>query len=70
MGETAVNHRSGGRRDLLFRVAGLLYVALLALMIAGCGLALAFGSYRLSMFFFFAAAALLALMRIIILLAR
>ncbi len=52
-------------RDLLIRIAGLLYIVLLAIMTAACGLALAFGSYRLSMFFFFAVLAMLIFSKIL-----
>ena len=41
-------------RDLLFRLAGLFCVCLIAIILMGCGLALAFGNYQLSMIFFFA----------------
>lgn len=58
------------RRDLLVRLAGLLYIGLLAATTAACGLALAFGSYRLSIFFFFAAVAVLALAKLLTLLMR
>lgn len=58
------------RRDLLIRLAGLLSIGLLAAIIAACGLALAFGSYRLSMFLFFAAVALLALIKLVTLIIR
>lgn len=54
------------RRSLLIRLAGLLYIGLLATIIAACGLALAFGSYRLSMFLFFIAIAMLALIKLVI----
>ncbi len=58
------------RRNLLIRVAGLLYIGLLALVTGACGLALAFGNYRLSMFFFFAAVALLVLAKVLALVLR
>jgi len=53
-------------RNLLVRIAGLLYIGLLAIMTVACGLALAFGSYRLSMFFFFAVLAMLIFSKILL----
>ena len=44
------NKRQGN--DWLFRIGGLLYIALIGLAIMGCGLAMAFGKYRLSTILF------------------
>jgi len=55
------------RRSLLIRLGGLLYIGLLAAIIGACGLALAFGSYRLSMYLFFTAVAMLVLIKLLIL---
>ena len=37
---------------MLFRIGGLLFIALIGLLMMGCGLALALGHHRLSMIFF------------------
>ena len=47
-------------KDLFFRIAGLLGVGVIGALLMGCGLALAFGSYRLSMIFFFIVLGMLA----------
>lgn len=52
-------------RNLLVRIAALSYIGLLAMMTAACGLALAFGSYRLSMFLFVGVAVLLILAKLL-----
>ena len=51
-------------RDLLFRIAGLLCVGVIGLLVMGCGLALAFGRYRLSTILFFIVAVLLVLIKV------
>ena len=45
-------NKENHNRDLLFRIGGLLFIALIGLAIMGCGLALAFNNYRLSMILF------------------
>lgn len=65
-----MKQKSEQRRDLLIRLAGLLYVGLLAALMAACGLTLAFGRYYLSIFFFFAAAAMLAFIKVLQLIIR
>jgi len=52
-------------RDLLFRIGGLLFIAMIGLAIMGCGLALAFGNYRLSTILFFAVVALLVAVKVV-----
>ena len=52
-------------RDLLFRIGGLLFIALIGLAIMGCGLALAFGSYRLSTILFFGVITMLVLIKLV-----
>ena len=47
-----VMNKKNHNRDVLFRIAGLLYIALIGLAIMGCGLAMAFGKYRLSTILF------------------
>jgi hypothetical protein len=50
-------------RDLLYRLAGLICVGLIGGVLMGCGLALAFGSYRLSMILFFIVVLLLVVFK-------
>lgn len=52
-------------RDWLFRVGGLLYVCLLGIILMGCGLALAFGNYRLSTILFGLVVALLVVIKVV-----
>ncbi len=59
MGEEKYN------RDLLFRIAGLLGVGLIGLIVMVCGLALAFGSYRLSTFLFVPVVVLLVMIKVV-----
>ena len=53
------------RNNLLVRIAGLLCVGLIGMMIVGCGLALAFGDYRLSMVLFFIVVAMLVFIKLV-----
>ena len=63
-------HRTMGEenhnRDVLFRIAGLLYIALIGLAIMGCGLALAFGNHRLSTFLFALVVVLLVMIKAVV----
>ena len=52
-------------RELLFRVGGLLLIALIGLAVMGCGLALAFGNYRLSTILFFGVITMLVLIKLV-----
>jgi len=52
-------------RELFFRVGGLLFIALIGLAIMGCGLALAFGYYRLSTILFFGVITILVLIKLV-----
>lgn len=54
------------KKDVLFRIAGLLGVGLIGLLVMGCGLALAFGNYRLSAVLFFVVIGMLACSKLII----
>ena len=54
------------KNDVLFRIAGLLGVGLIGLLVMGCGLALAFGNYRLSAVLFFVVIGMLACSKLII----
>ena len=51
--------------DLLFRIGGLLFIALIGFAIMGCGLALAFGNYRLSTILFFGVITILVLIKLV-----
>jgi hypothetical protein len=51
--------------DLLFRIAGLLCVGLIGLLVMVCGLALAFGNFRLSTILFFIVVALLVVLKVV-----
>ena len=51
--------------DLLFRIAGLLCIGLTGLLVMVCGLALAFGNYRLSTILFFIVVALLVVFKVV-----
>ena len=53
------------KNDLFFRIAGLIGVGLIGLLVMGCGLALAFGSYRLSAVLFFMVIGMLACIKLI-----
>ena len=54
------------KNDLLFRLAGLLGVGLIGVLVMGCGLALAFGNYRLSGVLFFVVIGMLACAQFVI----
>ena len=54
------------KNDVLFRIAGLLGVGMIGLLVMGCGLALAFGNYRLSAVLFFVVIGMLACSKLII----
>ena len=58
-------NKDNHNRDLLFRIGGLLFIALIGLATMGCGLAIAFGNYRLSMILFFAVVALLVAVKVV-----
>ena len=51
---------------MLFRIGGLLFIALIGLAIMGCGLALAFGNHRLSTFLFVLVVVLLVVIKVAI----
>lgn len=53
------------RINLLVRIAGLLCIGLIGMMLVGCGLALAFGDYRLSMVLFFIVVAMLVFIKLV-----
>ena len=53
------------KNDLFFRIAGLLGIGLIGALVMGCGLALAFGSYRLSAVLFFVVIGMLACIKLI-----
>ena len=53
------------KNDLLFRLAGLLGVGLIGVLVMGCGLALAFGSYQLSTILFFGVITMLVLIKLV-----
>lgn len=61
-----VMNKENHNRDVLFRIAGLLYIAMIGLATMGCGLALAFGNYRLSAVLFFVVIGMLACSKLII----
>lgn len=48
-----------------YRIAGLLCVAVIGALLMGCGLALAFGKYRLSSILFFLVVILLVAIKIV-----
>lgn len=54
------------RNDLMTRVGGLAIIAVIGLLVAACGLSMAFGQYRLSGVFFFITAALLLLVKLVV----
>ena len=58
-------NKDNHNRDLLFRIGGLLFIALIGLAIMGCGLALAFGHYRLSTILFFGVITILVLIKLV-----
>ena len=60
-----VMNKKDHNRELLFRVGGLLFIAMIGLAIMGCGLALAFGSYRLSTILFFGVIIMLVLIKLV-----
>ena len=60
-----VMNKENNNRELLFGIGGLLFIALIGLAIMGCGLALAFGSYRLSTILFFGVITLLVLIKLV-----
>ena len=51
--------------DLLVRIAGLLCIGLIGALIMSCGLALAFGNYRLSAVLFFVVIGMVACIKLI-----
>ena len=51
--------------DLPVRIAGLLCVGLIGLLVMGCGLALAFGKYRLSTILFALVVGLLVAIKVV-----
>ena len=51
--------------DLIIRLVGLLCVGLTGAILMGCGLALAFGNYRLSTILFFIVVALLVVFKVV-----
>ena len=53
------------KNDLFFRIVGLIGVGLIGALVMGCGLALAFGSYRLSAVLFFMVIGMLACIKLI-----
>jgi hypothetical protein len=53
------------RNNLLVRIAGLFCIGLIGMMVVGCGLALAFGDYRLSMVLFFIVVAMLVFIKLV-----
>ena len=53
------------RINLLVRIAGLLFIGLIGMMLVGCGLALAFGNYRLSMVLFFIVVTMLVFIKLV-----
>lgn len=59
-------HQNDKRNDLLTRVAGLAVISVVGLLVAACGLSMAFGQYRLSGIFFVITAALLLLVKIVV----
>ena len=52
--------------DLFIRIAGLLCVGLIGFILMACGLALAFGNYRLSSILFFIVVVLLVVFKLAI----
>ena len=58
-------NKENRNKDVLFRIAALLYIAMIGLAIMGCGLALAFGSYRLSTILFFGVITMLVLIKLV-----
>lgn len=59
------DERRQQRNNLYLRLGGLLFVGLVGILLVCCGLALAFGNYRLSMIFFFAVLGMLVCSKII-----
>ena len=60
------DERRQRRNSLFFRFGGLLYVGLVGILLICCGLALAFGNYRLSMIFFFIVLIMLVCAKLIV----
>ena len=59
-------NKKNHNKEFLFRVGGLLFIGLVGLLLAGCGLAMAFGHYRLSMISFFIVLGMLACAQLVI----
>ena len=61
-----MDERKQKRNNLLVRLGGLFCISLVGFLVICCGLALAFGNYRLSTIFFFVVLGVLICIKLVI----